>query len=89
MNNYNQSEIINVGYGKDISIRELALMIKEITEFDGELIFDDTKPDGMPYKLLDTTKMNKLGWYAKTDLKKGLKKTYTWFKQIEEGKQNK
>jgi len=89
MNNYNQSEIINVGYGKDISIRELALMIKEITDFDGELIFDDTKPDGMPYKLLDTTKMNKLGWSAKTDLKKGLKKTYTWFKQIEEGKQNK
>jgi len=89
MNNYNQSEIINVGYGKDMSIRELALMIKEITEFDGELIFDDTKPDGMPYKLLDTTKMNKLGWSAKTDLKKGLKKTYTWFKQIEEGKQNK
>lgn len=89
MNNYNQSEIINVGYGKDISIRELALMIKEITEFDGELIFDDTKPDGMPHKLLDTTKMNKLGWSTKTDLKKGLKKTYTWFKQIEEGKQNK
>ena len=89
MNNYNQSEIINVGYGKDISIKELALMIKEITDFDGELIFDDTKPDGMPYKLLDTTKMNKLGWSAKTDLKEGLIKTYTWFKQIEEGKQNK
>jgi len=89
MNNYNQSEIINVGYGKDISIRELALMIKEITDFDGELIFDDTKPDGMPYKLLDTTKMNKLDWSAKTDLKKGLKKTYIWFKQIEEEKQKK
>lgn len=86
MNNYNQSEIINVGYGKDICIRELALMIKEITDFDGELIFDDTKPDGMPYKLLDTTKMNKLDWSAKTDLKKGLKKTYIWFKQIEEEK---
>lgn len=87
MNNYNQSEIINVGYGKDISIIELALMIKEITDFDGELIFDATKPDGMPYKLLDTTKMNKLDWSAKTDLKKGLKKTYIWCKQIEEEKQ--
>lgn len=81
MNNYNQSEIINVGYGKDISIRELASIIKEITEFDGELNFDNTKPDGMPYKLLDTTKMNKLDWSAKTDLKKGLKKTYTWFEK--------
>ena len=82
MNNYNQSEIINAGYGKDISIRELALIIKDVTEFDGELIFDDTKPDGMPHKLLDTNKMNKLGWYAKTDLKKGLIKTYAWFKEI-------
>ena len=89
MNNYNQSEIINVGYGKDISIKELSSIIKEITEFDGELIFDDTKPDGMPYKLLDISKMNKLGWSAKTDLKKGLKKTYIWFKQIEEEKQKK
>jgi len=89
MNNYNQSEIINVGYGKDISIRELASIIKEITEFDGVLNFDDTKPDGMPYKLLDISKINKLGWSVKTDLKKGLKKTYIWFKEIEEGKQNK
>lgn len=89
MNNYNQSEIINVGYGKDISIRELALIIKEITEFDGELNFDNTKPDGMPYKLLDISKINKLGWTAKIDLKKGLKKTYAWFKKIEEGKQKK
>lgn len=86
MNNYNQSEMINVGYGKDVSIKEFALMIKDVTEFDGKLIFDDTKPDGMPYKLLDISKMNKLGWSAKTDLKEGLKKTYTWFKQMEEEK---
>ncbi len=82
-NNYNQSEMINVGYGKDVSIKELALKIKEITGFNGELIFDNTKPDGMPNKLLDISKINKLGWSAKTDLKKGLKKTYTWFKEIE------
>ena len=82
MDNYDQSEIINVGYGKDVSIKELALIIKDVTEFEGELIFDDTKPDGMPHKLLDISKMNKLGWLAKTDLKKGLKKTYTWFKEI-------
>jgi GDP-L-fucose synthase len=82
MDNYDQSEIINVGYGKDVSIRELALIIKDVTEFEGELIFDDTKPDGMPHKLLDISKINKLGWLAKTDLKKGLIKTYTWFKEI-------
>ncbi len=82
MNKYDQSEIINVGYGKDVSIKELALTIKNVTEFDGELIFDGNKPDGMPYKLLDISKMNKLGWSAKTDLKKGLKKTYTRFKEI-------
>jgi len=82
MDNYDQSEMINIGYGKDVSIRELALIIKDVTEFEGELIFDDTKPDGMLYKLLDISKMNKLGWLAKTDLKNGLKKTYTWFKEI-------
>ena len=82
MDNYDQSEIINVGYGKDVSIKELALIIKDVTEFEGELIFDNTKPDGMPHKLLDISKMNKLGWLAKTDLKKGLIKTYTWFKEI-------
>ncbi|MBA7570207.1 GDP-L-fucose synthase [subsurface metagenome] len=87
MNKYDQSEIINVGYGKDISIRELALTIKEITGFEGELGFDDNKPDGIPNKLLDISKMNKLGWSTKTDLKEGLEKTYTWFKQIEEEKQ--
>jgi GDP-L-fucose synthase len=84
MKNYDQSETINVGYGEDISIKELALMIKEITEFDGELVFDETKPNGMPNKLLDVTKMNALGWRPKIDLKKGLEKTYKWFRQNEE-----
>jgi len=84
MKNYDQSETINVGYGEDISIKELALMIKEITEFDGELVFDETKPNGMPNKLLDVTKMNALGWRPKIDLKKGLEKTYKWFRKIEE-----
>ena len=83
MNIYNQSGIINVGYGKDISIKELALMIKEVTEFDGELIFDETKPDGMPHKQLDASKMSALGWKPKIDLKKGLEKTYEWFKKRE------
>ena len=85
MNNYNQSGIINVGYGKDISIKELALMIKEVTEFDGELIFDETKPDGMPNKLLDVSKMNVLGWRPKINLGEGLGRTYEWFKKRESG----
>jgi GDP-L-fucose synthase len=83
MNNYDRSEIINVGYGEDISIKDLALMIKEVVGFDGELIFDETKPDGMQKKLLDTSKMNALGWRLKIDLKEGLEKTYEWFKQKE------
>lgn len=84
MNNYDKSEPINVGYGEDISIKELAFMIKEVTEFEGELFFDETKPDGMPRKLLDVTKMNALGWRPKTNLKRGLEKTYEWFRQNEE-----
>ena len=81
MNNYNQSGIINVGYGKDVSIKELALMIKKITQFNGEIIFDETKPDGMPNKLLDVSKMSALGWRPKINLKDGLEKTYEWFKK--------
>ena len=81
MINYNQSEILNVGYGKDVSIKELALMIKEVTEFDGELIFDETKPDGMPNKQLDASKMSALGWRPKINLMDGLGRTYEWFKK--------
>ena len=83
MNDYNQSGIINVGYGKDVSIKELALRIKEVTEFDGDLIFDDTKPDGMPNKLLDVSKMNALGWKPKINLREGMERTYEWFKKRE------
>jgi len=83
MNNYSRSEIINVGYGKDISIKELAFLIKEVTGFDGEVVFDETKPDGMQKKLLDVNKMNALGWKPKISLRDGLEKTYEWFKENE------
>lgn len=83
MNNYDKTETINVGYGEDISIMELVLLVKEIVGFEGDLIFDETKPDGMPKKLLDISKMNALGWRPKIDLKTGLSKTYEWFKQKE------
>ena len=78
MKQYEEDEIINIGAGKDISIKELAGMIKEIVEFKGEMIYDTTKPDGMPRKLLDVSKMKKLGWEPKISLREGIKRTYDW-----------
>lgn len=79
MNNYNEKEIINIGCGEDISIKELATLIKEITGFSGALVFDTTKPDGTPRKLLDVTKINNLGWHYKTKLKEGIAIAYKDF----------
>jgi len=70
---------INVGTGKDISIKELAYLIKDAVNFKGDIIFDQSKPDGMPQKLLDTAKSNNIGWKPKTSLVEGLRKTYDWF----------
>ncbi|MFQ3548798.1 MAG: GDP-L-fucose synthase [Armatimonadota bacterium] len=80
MNNYNDSEIVNIGVGEDISIADLALLIKEIVGFNGDLVFDDTKPDGTPRKLLDVSKLHGLGWKAKTSLRDGIQQTYDWYK---------
>jgi len=85
LDNYDQPGPINVGSGEEVSISKLALMIKDVTGFDGELIFDETKPDGVPNKLLDATKMTALRWRPKTDLKEGLKRTYEWFRRSEVG----
>ena len=79
MNNYNEPKIINVGTGKDITINDLALTIKEIVGFKGDLEYDKNKPDGTPQKLLDVSKINSLGWKEKTGLKEGIKLTYQWF----------
>ncbi len=79
MQNYNISEIINIGTGQDLSIKELAQTIKNITNYTGELVFDTTKPDGTPRKLLNVERISKLGWNAKTELKDGLKKTVDWY----------
>jgi GDP-L-fucose synthase len=78
MKHYEEDEIINIGAGKDISIEELAGMIKEIVGFKGGMIFDTTKPDGMPKKLLDVSKMTKLGWKPKISLRDGIRQTYDW-----------
>lgn len=72
MDNYNSSEIINVGTGKDLTIKELALLMKKVIGFDGELIFDFSKPDGTPRKLLDVSKINELGWSYSIELEDGL-----------------
>ncbi len=73
-----QTPLINIGFGKDISIQELAVMIQEIVGFDGDIHFDWTKPDGTPQKLLDISKIQNLGWKPTTSLKEGIRKTYTW-----------
>jgi GDP-L-fucose synthase len=76
---YNSSEIINVGCGEDIPIRELAELICDVVGFDGELEWDATKPDGTPRKLLDVTKLHALGWRPKIALRAGIAQTYDWF----------
>ncbi len=79
MQNYSESDTINVGTGTDVSIKELALLIKDIVGYTGELRFDLSKPDGTPRKLLDVSKINKLGWSAKIDLATGIEMTYKDF----------
>jgi len=76
-----ESDLLNVGSGVEISILDLAKKIKTLVGFEGELNFDNTKPDGNPRKLLDSTNINSLGWEASTNLDDGLKKTYSWFKE--------
>ncbi len=81
MQKYESSEIVNIGCGEDHTIKEMAIMLKKITGFEGDLIFDESRPDGTMRKLLDVSKLNKLGWKATIDLEEGLIKTYENFKQ--------
>src|SRR5437016_2638561 len=76
---YDSSEIINVGCGEDVSIRELAELICEVVGFDGDLAWDATKPDGTPRKLLDVSKLRALGWKPSIPLRDGIARTYEWF----------
>jgi len=80
MNNYDGDQFVNVGVGEDISILELAELIKDIVGFEGEIVNDLTKPDGTPRKLLDVSRLNDLGWEAQISLEEGIKDTYKWFK---------
>ena len=80
MNTYDSSGIVNIGAGEDLTIQELANIVKEVVGYKGEIVYDTTKPDGTPRKLLDTSKLNSLGWKAKTSLKQGIELTYNWWK---------
>jgi len=79
LENYDSPEIINVGCGEDVSIRELAELICEVVGFDGELVFDSSKPDGTPRKLLDIQRLKSLGWAPRVGLREGLAQTYAWY----------
>lgn len=86
MDSYNGSEIINIGVGEDISIKELAYLIKEVVDYGGEIRFDPNKPDGSPRKLLDIERISALEWRPKISLREGIEKTYKWYKsQVESG----
>ncbi|MCX7959532.1 MAG: NAD-dependent epimerase/dehydratase family protein [Deltaproteobacteria bacterium] len=82
MERYNASDVepfINIGSGTDVTIRELAYLIAELSGFEGKIEFDTTKPDGTPQKLLDVSRMSRLGWSYKISLRDGLEKTIRWF----------
>lgn len=79
LKNYDGKELVNIGCGEDISIKELALMVKEVTNFKGKLVFDTSKPDGTPRKLMDVSKLNATGWKPSINLKEGITDTYGLF----------
>lgn len=79
MNNYDESEIINIGTGEDISIKELAEIVRDIVGFVGGIKWDTSKPDGIPRKLLDVSRLHTVGWKHKIDLLDGVKSTYKWY----------
>ncbi|RZK35870.1 MAG: GDP-L-fucose synthase, partial [Pedobacter sp.] len=77
MTNYDGADLVNVGTGEDLTIRDLAVTIKDIIGFTGEIVFDPSKPDGTPRKLMDVSKLNKLGWRHQINLKEGLSLAYS------------
>ena len=81
--NYSREEFLNVGYGSDVTIRELAETVSKVIGFEGSFTYDPKKPDGTPQKLLDSSRLNDLGWRATTSLRDGIAKTYKWYLQNE------
>jgi GDP-L-fucose synthase len=78
---YDDAETINIGTGKDLTIKEISEILKEVVGFHGEVVWDESKPDGTPRKLLDISKITKLGYQPQEDLKTGITKTYEWYNQ--------
>jgi GDP-L-fucose synthase len=76
MNNYNEKGLVNVGCGYDVTIKQLAEIVKQTVGFDGEIVWDITKPDGTPRKLMDVSKLEGLGWKASITLENGIKMVY-------------
>jgi GDP-L-fucose synthase len=81
MQTYEGNDFFNIGTGKEITIRGLAELIKEVVGYEGELVFDATKPDGTPRKLLDVSRLEAAGWTYKTELRDGIEKAYEWYKK--------
>jgi GDP-L-fucose synthase len=79
MEKYDQKQFVNVGVGEDLSIAELAKLVAKVVEFPGKTVFDTTKPDGTPRKLMDVTRLHALGWRHQIGLEAGLRSTYKWF----------
>jgi GDP-L-fucose synthase len=80
MQTYDAEPLVNVGWGQDVTIRELAELVASVTGFGGRIIFDPTKPDGTPRKLLDVSRLTSLGWQPRIPLKDGIERTYAWFR---------
>ena len=81
MEHYDGVELINIGTGEDVTIRELAEIIGNVVGFSGDLMFDTSKPDGTPRKLLDVSKITNLGWKTKIGLGEGIRETYEWYRK--------
>ncbi|MGY1716387.1 GDP-L-fucose synthase family protein [Geodermatophilus sp. SYSU D01106] len=81
LEHYDEPEPVNIGVGEDLSIREIAEMVAEVVGFQGDLVFDTTKPDGTPRKLLDVSKIRGLGWEPRIPLREGLVETYRWYRE--------
>jgi GDP-L-fucose synthase len=79
MREYTGEEIVNIGVGNDLTIAELAQLVREVVGFAGEIVYDATKPDGTPRKLLDVSRLTKLGWQAQISLRQGVEEVYRWF----------
>ena len=81
MQRYDASEIINIGCGEDVSIAELAELVREVVEYPGEIVFDPSRPDGTPRKLLEVSRLRALGWEPRVPLRQGVRDAYAWFRE--------